>query len=53
MEPAATVSEARVATTAIPERTKFPFGCGGYVAAVAVGQRQRFYSGVGMKAGAP
>ena len=27
---------------------KFPFGCGGYVTAVAAGQSQRFYSGVGI-----
>ena len=41
--------------TAIPQRTKVvkpytvykgPFGCNGYVTAVAVGQRQRLYSGV-------
>jgi hypothetical protein len=27
---------------------KCPFGCNGYVTAVAAGQSQRFYSGVGI-----
>jgi hypothetical protein len=27
---------------------KYPFGCNGYVTAVAAGQSQRFYSGVGI-----
>jgi hypothetical protein len=38
--------------TAIPQRKKFPvnspFGCNGYVTAVAAGQSQRFCSGVGI-----
>ena len=29
----------------------FPFGCNGYVTAMAVGQRQRLYSGVRMFTG--
>jgi hypothetical protein len=37
-----------------PNGYKYPFGCNGYyVTAVAVGQRQRLYSGVGMFMPAP
>jgi hypothetical protein len=32
----------RLCVTAIPQRTKCPFGCSGHVTAVAVVQRQRF-----------
>jgi hypothetical protein len=32
----------------LPNGEKYPFGCSGYVTAVAAGQSQRFYSGVGM-----
>ena len=31
-----------------PNGHKFPFGCNGFVTAVAAGQRQHFYSGVGI-----
>jgi hypothetical protein len=31
-----------------PDGYKCPFGCNGYVTAVAAGQRQRLYSGVGI-----
>jgi hypothetical protein len=31
-----------------PNGKKCPFGCNGYVTAVAVGQSQRLYSGVGI-----
>ena len=35
----------------LPSGHKRPFGCNGYVTAVAVGQRQRLYSGVRMFTG--
>jgi hypothetical protein len=37
-----------VYATAIPPTEKCPFGCNVYIAAVAVGQRQRLYSDVRM-----
>jgi hypothetical protein len=37
--------------TDTPNGRKFPFGCNGHVTAVAVGQSQRLYFGVGMFTG--
>ena len=44
----AVINLQRLYVTAIPNEQKRPFGCNGYVTAVAVGQRERLYSGFRM-----